>query len=71
MKLAGILAVFAALMVANGNATAVPSGETVEFAESPGKVTLDSKPQSDKDWKCAACNIEPKLFDFNKGREWA
>ena len=71
MKRAGILAVLAALMLTNGNVMAVPSGATVEFAGSTGKVTLDGKPQSDKDFKCAACNIKPKLFDMNQGREWA
>lgn len=71
MKIAGILAVFAALTLSIGNVMAVPSGGNVEFASSTQKVTLDSEPQSDKDFKCAACNIKPRLFEMNKGSEWA
>ena len=43
MKSAGILAVFAALMLSIGNVMAVPPGKTVEFASSNGKVIFDGK----------------------------
>ena len=67
MKFAGILAVFAALMLAIGNVMAVPPGKTVEFASPMGKVTFDGKAHADKGLKCADCHTKPKLFEMKKG----
>src|SRR5674476_1436560 len=67
MKYAGILAVFAALMLAIGNVMAVPPGKTVEFASPMGKVTFDGKAHADKGLKCADCHTKPKLFEMKKG----
>ncbi len=67
MKLTGILAVFAALMLAVGNVMAVPSGKTAEFASPMGKVTFDGKAHADKGLKCADCHTKPKLFEMKKG----
>ena len=67
MKFAGILAVFAALMLSIGNVVAVPSGKTVEFASPMGKVTFDGKAHADKGLKCADCHTSPKLFEMKKG----
>jgi|GEM_PF-73841 len=67
MKFAGILAVFAALMLSIGNVMAVPPGKTVEFASPMGKVTFDGKVHADKGLKCADCHSKPKLFEMKKG----
>jgi c(7)-type cytochrome triheme protein len=67
MKSAGILAVFAALMLSIGNVMAVPPGKTVEFASSNGKVIFDGKVHADKGLKCADCHTKPKLFEMKKG----
>jgi len=67
MKITGILAVFAALMLSIGNAMAVPPGQTVEFASPMGKVTFDGKAHADKGLKCADCHSKPKLFEMKKG----
>ena len=69
MKIAGILAGLAALALATGNAMAVPSGKTVEFASSMGKVTFDGKVHADKGAKCADCHSKPKLFEMKKGKD--
>ena len=69
MKSAGILAVFAALMLSIGNVMAVPAGK-VEFAGgSMGKVTFDAKVHADKGAKCADCHTKPKLFEMKKGKD--
>ena len=67
MKLAGILAVFAALMLSIGNLMAVPSGKTLDYASARGKVTFDGKAHASKDLKCADCHTKPKLFQMKKG----
>jgi c(7)-type cytochrome triheme protein len=67
MKFAGILAVFAGLMLSIGNVMAVPPGKTVEFASPMGKVTFDGKAHADKGLKCADCHTKPKLFEMKKG----
>ena len=67
MKFAGILTVFAALMISIGNVSAVPTGKTVEFASPRGKVTFDGKVHADKGLKCADCHTKPKLFEMKKG----
>ena len=67
MKLAGLFAVGAALMLSIGNVMAVPSGKTVEFASPMGKVTFAGKPHADKGFKCADCHTKPKLFEMKKG----
>jgi len=67
MNFARILAVSAALMFSIGNAMAVPSGKTVEFASPMGKVTFDGKAHADKGFKCADCHTKPKLFEMKKG----
>lgn len=67
MKFAGILAVLGALMLATGNVMAVPSGSTVEFASSMGKVTFSGKAHADKGLQCADCHSKPKLFEMKKG----
>ena len=67
MKLAGILAAVAALMLSVGNVMAVPSSKTVEFASPMGKVTFDGKAHADKSVKCADCHSKPKLFEMKKG----
>ena len=67
MNFTGQLAVFAALMLALGNAAAVPPGKTVEFASPKGKVTFDGKIHADKGLKCADCHSKPKLFEMKKG----
>jgi c(7)-type cytochrome triheme protein len=67
MKIAGILPVFAALLLSFGNVMAVPPGKTVEFASSMGKVTFDGKAHADKGLKCADCHSKPKLFEMKKG----
>jgi c(7)-type cytochrome triheme protein len=69
MKLAGIWAVFAALMLSIGNVMAVPPGKTVEFASPMGKVTFDGKAHADKGLKCADCHTKPKLFEMKKGSD--
>src|SRR3990167_10105329 len=69
MKIAGIFAVFAALMLSIGNVIAVPPGKTVEFASPMGKVTFDGKAHADKGAKCADCNTKPKLFEMKKGKD--
>ena len=69
MKLAGILAVFAALMLSIGNLMAVPSGKTVDYASSKGKVTFDGKVHAGKGLKCADCHTSPKLFQMKKGSD--
>src|ERR1035437_2877795 len=66
MKFAGILAVIAALLLSIGNAMAVPSGKTVEFASSKGQVIFDGKAHADKVMKCADCHSKPKLFEMKK-----
>jgi c(7)-type cytochrome triheme protein len=67
MKLTGIFAIFAALTLSIGNAMAVPSGRTVEFASPQGKVTFDGKVHADKGLQCADCHTKPKLFEMKKG----
>ncbi len=67
MKFAGILAVFAALMLSIGSVMAVPPGKTVELASPMGKVTFDGKVHADKGLKCADCHVKPKLFEMKKG----
>lgn len=62
MKFVRILALFAASVLSIGNVMAVPSGRTVEFASSMGKVTFDGEVHADKGLKCANCHTEPKLF---------
>lgn len=69
MKFAEILGVFAALVLSIGNVMAVPSGKTLEFVGSRGKVTFDGKVHADKGLKCANCHIKPKLFEMKKGGE--
>jgi len=69
MKFAGILAVSAALVLSVGNAAAVPSGKTLEFANPMGKVTFDGKAHADKGLKCADCHTKPKLFEMKKGAD--
>ena len=49
-----------------GNAFAVPSGKTVEFAGgSSGKVIFEGKTHAEKGLKCSDCH--PKLFPMKKG----
>ena len=67
MKIAGILAVSAALMLATGNVMAVPPGKTVAFSSPMGKVSFDGKVHADKGIKCADCHTKPKLFEMKKG----
>ena len=69
MKLAGIFAVSAVLMLSIGNAMAVPAGKTIEFASPMGKVTFDGKSHADKGAKCADCHTKPKLFEMKKGKD--
>ena len=59
MKFAGILAVFAGLMLSIGNVMAVPPGKTVEFASPMGKVNFDGKAHADKSLKCADSSLLP------------
>jgi len=66
MKLAGILAVLATLVLSVGTAMAVPPGKTVEFAAPMGKVTFDGKVHADKGLQCANCHVTPKLFEMKK-----
>jgi c(7)-type cytochrome triheme protein len=61
------LAVLAALSLSIGNVMAVPSGKTVEFASTKGKVVFDGKAHADKGLKCAECHTKPKLFEMKKG----
>jgi c(7)-type cytochrome triheme protein len=67
MKSAGIFAVTATLLLSIGNVMAVPSGKSVEFASSKGKVVFDGKTHADKGLKCAECHTKPKLFEMKKG----
>jgi hyperosmotically inducible protein len=67
MKLAGILAVFAALTLSIGNVMAVPPGATVEFASPMGESDFDGKVHADQGLKCADCHTKPKLFEMKKG----
>ena len=69
MKLAGILAVFAALMLSIGNIMAVPPGKTLDYSSSKGKVTFDGKAHAGKGLKCADCHTSPKLFQMKKGAD--
>ena len=68
MKFAGILAVFAALMLSIGSVMAIPAGK-MEFANPNGKVTFDAKVHADKGAKCADCHTKPKLFEMKKGKD--
>jgi len=69
MKIAGILAIFAALTLSIGNVMAIPAGK-VEFAGgSLGKVIFDAKVHADKGAKCADCHTKPKLFEMKKGKD--
>ena len=54
-------------MLATGNVMAVPSGSTVEFASSMGKVTFSGKAHADKGLQCADCHSKPKLGEMKKG----
>ena len=67
MKLAGILATFATLMLSIGDVPAVPPGKTVEFSSPMGQVTFDGKKHADKGLQCANCHSAPKLFEMKKG----
>jgi c(7)-type cytochrome triheme protein len=67
MKLAGLFAAGAALMLSIGNVMAVAPGKTVEFANPMGKVTFDGKAHAAKGLKCADCHSKPKLFGMKKG----
>ena len=69
MKFAGILALFAALMLSIGSVMAVPPGKTVEFASPMGKVTFDGKVHAAAGLKCADCHMKPKLFQMKKGAD--
>jgi len=69
MKFAGLWVVFAAFVLPLGNAMAVPSGKTVEFASPVGKVTFDGKVHADKGLKCTDCHSKPKLFEMKKGND--
>ena len=69
MKFTELLAVFAALMLSIGNLMAVPSGKTVDYASSKGKVTFDGKVHAGKGLKCADCHTSPKLFQMKKGSD--
>jgi c(7)-type cytochrome triheme protein len=68
MKFAGILAIFAALMLSIGSAMAVPAGKTLEFDNPMGKVTFDGKSHAGTGAKCADCHVKPKLFEMKKGK---
>ena len=61
------LTVFVLVMIAFvGNALAVPSGKTVEYAGGPGgKVIFEGKAHADKGLKCSDCH--PKIFPMKKG----
>jgi len=49
-----------------GNAFAVASGKTVEYADGAnGKVIFDGKTHAEKGLKCSDCH--PKLFPMKKG----
>ncbi len=67
MKPAGILTIFAALMLAVGNVSAVPPGKTLAFPGPAGNVSFDGKVHADKGLKCADCHSAPKLFEMKKG----
>jgi len=69
MKFSGIFAALAALILSAGNVMAVPSGKTVEFASSMGKVTFDGKTHAGKGLQCADCHTKPKLFEMKKGSD--
>jgi c(7)-type cytochrome triheme protein len=69
MKITGILAVSAVLMLSTGNVMAVPSGKTVEFASPMGKVIFDGKAHAATGAKCADCHVKPKLFEMKKGKD--
>ena len=69
MKLTGILAGSAALLLSIGNVMAIGPGKTVEFASSKGKVVFDGKVHADKGLKCADCHSKPKLFEMKKGAD--
>ena len=69
MRLAAIAAVFLVGMLSIGNAMAVMSGKTVEFASPMGKVTFDGKVHADKKLMCPACHTSPKLFEQKKGAD--
>src|ERR1017187_5948819 len=69
MKLAKMLAVFAALMFSIGSVMAVPPGKTVEFASTMGKVTFSGKAHADKGLKCTGCHTTPKRLTIKKGAD--
>ncbi len=69
MKCAGILAVFAALMLSIGSVMAVPAGKVEFTGAALGKVTFDAKVHADKGAKCADCHTSPKLFEMKKGKD--
>jgi c(7)-type cytochrome triheme protein len=67
MKKVVMLVMALALFALIGNASAVPSGKTVEFAgdKSPGKVIFDGKVHADKGFKCKDCHTD--IFKMKKG----
>ncbi len=69
MNFTGMLAVTAALILAAGNVMAVPSGKTLDYASSKGKVTFNGKVHAGKGLKCADCHTSPKLFQMKKGAD--
>ena len=70
MKFAkSILAIVAVVSIAafSVGASAVPSGKTVEFDSSMGKVVFDGKIHADHGLKCKDCHT--KIFKMKKGAD--
>jgi c(7)-type cytochrome triheme protein len=67
MKKGFILTLVVAVTLAMAmTAFAVPSGKTVDFETSAGKVVFDGKVHADKGLKCADCH-QSGLFKMKKG----
>ncbi len=60
-----VLILVALSLVFAGLAVAVPSGKTLEWESSAGKVVFDGKSHADKGLKCNDCHT--KIFKMKKG----
>lgn len=65
MRVIAVLLVIIAIGMFVGSALAVPTGKTVEWQTSAGKVLFDGKVHADKGLKCNDCHT--KIFKMKKG----
>ncbi len=65
MKLVSMTLTMCVVMLFAASAMAVPTGKTVEWPTSAGKVLFDGKVHADKGLKCSDCHV--KIFKMKKG----